>query len=106
MPVCLLTCCYEWSLLYNKTLVYQSTVFCSSLSAGNGRTCLPRHFHYRNLSEDYRLRFSGAPERVCEKRMEHAGFCHRRCRVGISNLPYSPAAHSTGIHLKGYRDFQ
>lgn len=26
MPVCLLPCCYEWSLLYNKALVYQSTV--------------------------------------------------------------------------------
>ena len=51
------------------------------LYTGNSRICLPYHFHYRDISEDYCLRPGHAPKLLRQKRLEHAGLCHRHSGV-------------------------
>lgn len=54
---------------------------CLSLHTGNSRICLPDHFHYRDISEDYCLWPGHAPKLLRQKRLEHAGLCHRHSGV-------------------------
>lgn len=54
---------------------------CLSLRTGNSRICLPDHFHYRDISEDYCLWPGHAPKLLRQKRLEHAGLCHRHSGV-------------------------
>lgn len=49
--------------------------------AGNSRICLPDHFHYRDISEDYCLWPGYAPKLLRQKWLEYAGLRHRHSGV-------------------------